>query len=446
MPLRIIDKYTHESYSLPMNQLAKELNEILSGSTAFDLLSDYGKRLYFPKGIAAQSAEAKQKAKTYNATIGMAISQGEAIELDSLKKLIPGLSPAEAVTYAPTGGDASLIALWKDEIIRKNPDVDPVKISNPVVTSGLTHGICLLMEMFVEKGDSVVVPDMFWGNYRLMLEERREASIASFPFYTENKGLNIEGFKETIKKSAINKKAVVIVNFPNNPTGYSPSNSEAKALKEMLVSLAEEGYKLLVVMDDAYFGLFYEDDTYKHSLFNELCSAHENILAAKTDGATKEHFVWGFRTGFVTFGAKGMTAGQYKALETKVSASIRCSISNCSRPAQSLLLKAMQDPNYNSEKAAYEVELKERYLKIKGILAKHADDEYLDPLAFNSGYFMSFELLKGSAEALRKKLLEEEGIGTISIQDKYLRVAFSAVDIGDIEDLYAKIYKAASEL
>ena len=344
-----------------MNQLAIELNEILSGSTAYDLLSDYGKRLYFPKGIAAQSAEAKQKATTYNATVGMATSKGEAIELNSMKKLLPGLKASEAVTYAPTGGDASLIKLWKEEIIKKNPDVDPEKISNPVVTSGLTHGICLLMEMFVEKGDAVVVPDMFWGNYRLMLEERREASIASFPFYTAGKGLNIDGFTETIKKSAKNKRAVVIVNFPNNPTGYSPTKTEAASLKDALVALADEGYKLLVVTDDAYFGLFYEDDTYKHSLFNELCSAHENILAAKTDGATKEHFVWGFRTGFITFGARGMSADQYKALETKVSASIRCSISNCSRPAQSLLLKAMQDPDYNSEKAAYEEELKERY-------------------------------------------------------------------------------------
>ena len=428
-----------------MNQLAMELNEILSGSTAFDLLSDYGKRLYFPKGIAAQSAEAKQKATTYNATIGMATSHGEAIELDSLRKLLPGLTPAEAVTYAPTGGDAALIKLWKNEIVKKNPDVDPEKISNPVVTSGLTHGICLLMEMFVEKGDSVIVPDMFWGNYRLMLEERREAKIASFPFYSDKGGLNIEGFTSTIKESAVNKRAVVIVNFPNNPTGYSPTKSEAAALKDALVALADDGYKLLVVTDDAYFGLFFEEDTYKHSLFNELSSAHENILAAKADGATKEHFVWGFRTGFVTFGAKGMTAEQYKALETKVSASIRCSISNCSKPAQSLLLKAMQDPNYSNEKAAYEAELKERYIKIKGILSEHEGDEVLDPLSFNSGYFMSFKLKKGSAEALRKKLLEE-GIGTISIQDKYLRIAFSAVDIGDIDDLYDRIYKAAAAL
>lgn len=429
-----------------MNKLAIDLNDIISGITAWNLLSDYGKRIYFPKGIAAQSAEAKQKATTHNATIGMAISRGQAVELGSIKEQLPMLNPAEAVIYAPTGGDSALIKLWKEEIIKKNPDIDPSSISNPVVTSGLTHGISLLMEMFVDAGEKVVVPDMFWGNYRLMIEERQEASIESFPFYTEDKGLNINGFIETIKKSAVNKKAVVIVNFPNNPTGYSPSKTEASELKEALVKLAGDGYKLLIVIDDAYFGLFFEEDTYKHSLFNELCSAHENILAAKVDGPTKEHFVWGFRLGFITFGSKGMTSEQYKVLETKLAASIRCSISNCSRPAQSILFKAISNPEHNIEKAKYEREIKERYLKIKSILALHEDDPVLEPLSFNSGYFMSFKLKHGSAEDLRKKLLDEDGIGTISIQDKYLRVAFSSVDIEDIEDLYNRIYKAASEL
>ncbi len=429
-----------------MNKLAVDLNNIISGTTAYELLSDYGKRIYFPKGIVSQSAEAKEKATTYNATVGMAMSRGQAVELASLRDLIPELKPSEAVTYAPTGGDPALVKLWKNDIVQKNPDVDPDKISNPVVTAGLTHGIFLLIELFVNEGESVIVPDMFWGNYRLMIEERVKASIAPFPFYTQSMGLNIEGFVKTIKESAVNKKAVVIVNFPNNPTGYSPTKDEASALRDALVSVAEEGYKLLVITDDAYFGLFYEENTYKHSLFNELCSAHKNILAAKADGATKEHFAWGFRVGFLTFGSKGMTAEQYKVLETKTGASIRCSISNCSRPAQSLLLKAMQNPEYNSQKAAYEAELKERYIKIREILAKHSDDPVLLPLTFNSGYFMSYILKKGSAEELRKKLLEENGIGTISIQDKYLRVAFSSVDIENLEDLYDRIYKAAAEI
>jgi aspartate/methionine/tyrosine aminotransferase len=237
-----------------------------------------------------------------------------------------------------------------------------------------------------------------------------------------------------------------MVNFPNNPTGYSPTEKEAADLRDALIAVAEEGYKLLVITDDAYFGLFFEEGTYRNSLFNELYAAHENILAVKVDGATKEHFVWGFRIGFVTFGSKGMTAEQYKSLETKLSASIRCTVSNCSRPAQSLLLKAMEDPRYNDEKSAFEEELKERYFKIKDILKRYEDREDLKPLPFNSGYFMSFLMKNGGAEALRKKLLDGKGIGTISIQDKYLRVAFSAVDIENIEDLFTQIFNSAEEL
>ena len=68
-----------------MNPLAKELNEILKESVAYEMLSDFGKRIYFPKGIISQSAEAKQKAHTYNATIGIATEGGKALYIPSTK-------------------------------------------------------------------------------------------------------------------------------------------------------------------------------------------------------------------------------------------------------------------------------------------------------------------------------------------------------------------------
>ena len=55
-----------------MNALAEELNEALAGTAAERLLSDMGKRMYFPKGIVSQSAEADERAHRFNATIGMA--------------------------------------------------------------------------------------------------------------------------------------------------------------------------------------------------------------------------------------------------------------------------------------------------------------------------------------------------------------------------------------
>ena len=45
-----------------MNALAEELNEALAGTAAERLLSDMGKRMYFPKGIVSQSAEADERA------------------------------------------------------------------------------------------------------------------------------------------------------------------------------------------------------------------------------------------------------------------------------------------------------------------------------------------------------------------------------------------------
>ena len=99
----------------------------------------------------------------------------------------------------------------------------------------------------------------------------------------------------------------MLLNFPNNPTGYSPSQAEARGVLEVLAGRARAGQKILAVFDDAYFGLFYEDGMYRQSLFAGAADLHENLLAVKVDGPTKEDLVWGFRVGFLTFAARGLT-------------------------------------------------------------------------------------------------------------------------------------------
>ncbi|MBN2049160.1 MAG: aminotransferase class I/II-fold pyridoxal phosphate-dependent enzyme [Spirochaetales bacterium] len=428
-----------------MNTLAKELNDQLQGTIIYDLLSDLGKRMYFPKGIVAQSSEAKQHASRYNATIGMAVSQGKAMILPAIAEQFSELSSTEAVAYAPTGGIAELRSLWKKEIGRKNPTADCTKISEPVVVSGLTNGIAQVADLFVDRGDVVVVPDMFWGNYRLIIEEKREASLAEFPFF-EAGGLHIAGFRQAMIDNAVNGKIVTILNFPNNPTGYSPTVEEAHAVAKMLQGLAEEGYKILAIMDDAYFGLFYEKDTYRESVFSLLHNLHENILAVKIDGPTKEHFVWGFRLGFVTFGSKSLTTQQYEALNKKLTGAIRSSISSSSQPAQSLLLHALKRSDFEAEKARLDDSLEKRYFTLKKIVEANANSSVLKALPFNSGYFMSFEMISGSAEALRKELLMKEGIGVISIKDRYIRVAYSSVDEKDLNDMLSVLFKTAEKM
>ncbi|MBN2653063.1 MAG: aminotransferase class I/II-fold pyridoxal phosphate-dependent enzyme [Spirochaetales bacterium] len=429
-----------------MNELAIGLNEILKGTAAFELLSDYGKRMFFPvNGIVAQSGEAAQLAKRYNATVGMAVSNRTPIEHSAVKAMLPGLTPAETVSYAPSPGVLALRNKWKEEIYRKNPGLNGVELSLPLVVPGLTGGISQIGDFFLEKGKKIVIPNMYWENYDLIFTEKNEADVVLFEFFSENGGLNVDGLLKCMEESAVDGKVYVILNFPNNPTGYSPSCEEVAKVKAGFKALAQKGLKILAIVDDAYFGLFYEEETYKQSIFAELASLDENILAVKVDGPTKEHFVWGFRVGFVTFGGAGLSDKQYDAIAKKVAGGLRGVFSNSSMPAQNILLKALNSEGYEAERASYDALLKERYHKVKEVIAKRTTGKALTPQPFNSGYFMNF-VVDGSAEELRKKLLQDYGIGTICLQEKYLRVAFSSVDVENIEDLYNCIFEAADKL
>jgi aspartate/methionine/tyrosine aminotransferase len=432
-----------------MNPLAEKLNKSLEPSVVGRLLSDTGRRLFFPKGIVAQSAEAKSKAHRFNATAGMAYREGVPLILPGTAALTHHFHPSESVAYAPTPGVAALRARWKEEMVKKNPSLKGKTTSTPLVTSGLTNGIVHVAELFVGAGDPVVMPDMFWGNYRLIFEHRKEARIETFPFFSREGGFNLEGFSVSLEAAAAERnKVVLLLNFPNNPTGYSPTEAESAGIVDRIKKVADTGVDVLVISDDAYFGLFFEPEVARESIFAPLADAHERILAVKVDGATKEDFAWGLRVGFLTFAGAGIDAAGIDALEQKFIGSLRAVVSNSSNLSQNLLLKVMNEPTYQDQKQKARGVLEERYRRIKEWLAEkdplHRDSP-LQPLPFNSGYFMSFRCRGVDAETLRLELLER-GIGTISIGSEYLRVAFAAVDKENLPELFDEIYAAAEEL
>ena len=432
-----------------MNRLAEELNEILKGSVVMETLSEVGKEFYFPKGIVAQAGEAKKHAKRYNATVGMAYRNGKPINLGVIRNYIPELTEEEIFSYAPTPGLPELRSLWASEMEEKNPSMKGKSHSQPLVVPGLTNGIVNAADLFVDNGDVVVIPDMFWGNYRLIFEVRRGAKIVNYPFFNEKGRFNLEGFENTLRENAKNGKIITVLNFPNNPTGYSPSAEEAGRIVSVLENIASEGTNIVAITDDAYFGLFYEEETYRESLFSSLADLSDRILAIKVDGATKENLVWGFRIGFITFASRSLGTAQYGALVKKAMGAIRSSVSNSSKLAQSLLVRAMKSQSYKKQKEdAYHI-LYERYRKVRSLLDSMEDGKSgknLSSLPFNSGYFMTFEVAGGKAEVLRKKLLLERGIGTISIGNDFLRVAYSSIDLENLEDLYGEIFEAAENL
>jgi aspartate/methionine/tyrosine aminotransferase len=434
-----------------MNPLAEELNRIIHQANpgVLDMLSDIGRNLYFPKGILSQSAEAKEKAHRINATIGIARENGHTMRFDSVMGSIKDITASEALTYAPSFGIPALRKHWREEIYQKNPSLKGKEISLPVVTCGITHGVSAFADLWIDPGDVVVLPDKMWGNYSMILSVRKGARLSHYPLFTGTGGFNVRAFEETLNQEAgHHDKIIVLLNFPQNPTGYTPTRDEADEIVRVLTALADKVRRLIVVLDDAYFGLFYEAETQKESLFAKLAGQHPNMLAVKLDGATKEHYVWGLRVGFVTYGTacQGDCAGLYDALEKKTAGNIRGNISNASHLSQSLVLRSLQDPNNLKEREEKFGLLKSRALKVKHVLddSKYADAWQAYP--FNSGYFMCLQLKTVEAEPLRVHLLDQYGVGLIALGDKDLRVAFSCIDENQVQELFDTILQGVRDL
>jgi len=433
-----------------LNPLASALNEAIAqhNPVVLQMLSDLGRELFFPKGILSQSAEAKAKAHRFNATIGIATEGSGPMYLGCMHEKLAAFDPGDIYPYAPPAGKPELRALWREKMLRENPSLQGKVFSEPIVTNALTHGLAIVADMFVGEGDTVLLPDKMWGNYNLTFVTRRGARIKTYPTFNAEGGFNVAAFKVALQEVAAEQgKAVALLNFPNNPSGYTPTVAEGEALVEVLVEQAEAGCAIVAVTDDAYFGLFYEDSL-QESLFGLLANRHPNLLAVKLDGATKEEFAWGFRTGFITFadGSGDGSPAVLEALSKKTLGIIRGTISNCPHPSQTFVIEALRSADFLQQKQEkYEI-LKARALRTKQVLDSGKYDQAWDYYPFNSGYFMCLRLKTVDAERLRLHLLDTYGVGTITINSTDLRIAFSCIAEEDIAELFDLIHQAVCDL
>ena len=422
-----------------MNKLATQLNATLGA--AADFLSPAGKRIYFPYGgILGQGAEAK--ACGINATIGMAFEEdGSPLVMDCFRK---GLNlDKKAFLYAGSFGLPKLRELWKEMEYVKNPSLKGKAFSNPVVTNALTHGLRICAELFAGPKDTLVIPDLFWDNYELVFQEAVGCKVAHFN--TFKKG----AFDAAAMKAALlapGDKKILILNYPNNPTGYTATLEDAKKIVAAVKSVAAKGKKIVVVLDDAYFGLVYEKGIHEESLFAEFSDLHKNVLAVKLDGTTKEDYVWGLRVGFISFAFKGATAEQLKALEAKAAGDVRSCVSNITSVGQQLAIQAFADPGYTAQKREKYAVLKKRYHQIRVILKTHPEyAKAFEVMPFNSGYFMCVKPIGVDAEAVRKHLIAKYSTGTIVLSG-LIRLAFSTIPTAKLATLFQNVADAVNDL
>ena len=411
---------------------AEALNRQIKAAwpAAAAMLSDLGLRAAFPDGVPAQAQEAK--ACDLNGSIGQITDgHGNALPLPSLGKLFGDLDRNSSFLYPPQLGIRDLRNAW---CRRTESRLAGLTLAPPMVTVALTHGISICADLFTDSATTVLLPSPSWGNYDAVFRLRRDAQLKHWKVFTDDMRFNVDGFIAALKRTK--GRCLVILNFPGNPTGYSPTKAEADAMVSAILAHPEP---LTIVCDDAYQGMVYESASIQDSMFYQLQPKldPQKHLLVKVDGATKELTFFGGRVGFLTFATDHETA---ESLLDKAAAIARATVSSAPAPSQVAVLSCLQSPSLEAELADIHSVLKRRYLKVRDCLPL-LSKAGIQAFPFNSGCFTLLRLPVGqSPHALRKKLINEQSVGLVALPaEQALRLAYCSMNETQIEEALRRL-------
>ena len=401
--------------------------------------SKLGENIILPQDVLIQSKETAAIPGAINATIGIATSNKKAMALPSINKVITEINNSEYLPYSPTPGLPKMRELWKEKILADNPSINKDFLSLPMVTTGITQGIDIAANLFSESGDALLLPNLFWQNYAQIYTIKLGNKIYKYNQFDENNEFSISNFKETLY--SINEdKISLILNFPNNPTGYTPSDVELNSLVDVISTYAKENKnkQLIIVSDDAYFGLFFENNHKTPTLSATYKLAeNENCLIVKLDGITKEFYSWGLRVGFITYYTKNNELR--KILLEKTQGYLRSTTSSPSNLSQQIAVRLLDNKQSLEEKEINDKIIAERYNELKQAISTEQLNQLVRVLPFNSGYFFTIKLPSNiNAHEFRLKFLNEYKYGVYSMDDEHIRIAFSCLDKELIPELINK--------
>lgn len=398
--------------------------------------SNLGNRIILPQDVLIQSKETASIPGAINATIGIATKNKKALALPNINNIIKDLSNSDYLPYSPTPGLPKMRELWKEKILSDNKDINANYLSLPMVTTGITQGIDIAATLFSQKNDALLLPNLYWQNYAQIYNIKLENNIYTYNQFDNKNNFNLNSF-ESLLNNIKEDKISIILNFPNNPTGYTPSTEELNNLVSIIDKYAKKHSEknIVIISDDAYFGLFFEENHKTPTLSTTYKLAeNSNCLVIKLDGITKEYYGWGLRVGFITYYVKDDKLR--KILLEKTQGYLRSTTSSPSNLSQQVALRLLEDKTAQQEKVINDEIIRERYNILKESIKNEKLDEEVNVLPFNSGYFFTIKLPQHiNAHEFRLKFLNEYKYGIYSMDNEHVRIAFSCLDAELIPDL-----------
>ena len=159
---------------------------------------------------------------------------------------------------------------------------DPVK--EMIVTVGGSEGIDICMRAMLDPGDEVLIPQPSYVSY-----EPCAILANGTPVIIELKAENeFRLTAEELEAAITPKTKLLVLPFPNNPTGAIMERKDLEAIAEVILK-----HDLFVLSDEIYSELTYTDNHV--SICNLPCMKERTVLI---NGFSKSHSMTGWRLGY----------------------------------------------------------------------------------------------------------------------------------------------------
>lgn len=218
----------------------------------------------------------------YKNVINMTIGEPDIDVPQEIKEAVAYHALNSRIKYSPVGGMPELrekIAKYYNENFSGNYNAQ-----NVLVTVGSTEGLASVLKSILAKDDEVIIPTPAYVGYEPLITISEAKT--KFVDLEEN---NFVLTKEILEENITDKTKLIILTYPNNPSGITLAEEEMVKIVRFL-----KKKKIYLISDEIYAAITFEKFTSFAKFSDEL---KEQLIII--NGFSKSHSMTGYRLGYI---------------------------------------------------------------------------------------------------------------------------------------------------
>jgi aromatic-amino-acid transaminase len=365
-----------------------------------------------------------------NATIGVLLDdEGKLAIMPTAARAVREVSATEWAAYAPIAGTPEYLAAVVNDLLSAEPDLkrSAVAVATPGGSGALRHAIA----NFLDRGQALLTTDWLWAPYQTLADEA-DRRLETFSMFSAEGGLDVEALDAALARQLREQGRVLLVlNDPcHNPTGYSMTHDEWRAVAERLAAHAAHGPVSLLV-DCAYLPYAPRDP---HAVLHHVRSLLGRATILFAWSASKAFTHYGLRVGALV--ACVADEKERTMVGSALSYSCRGTWSNCNRGGLSAITRLLTEEEMARACAAERGELRRLLRSRVDAFNARAREAGLRYPRYEGGFFVT--VFDDQARA-RAEVMRARGVYVVPQVAKggagALRVALSSVPERDVPRL-----------